>query len=42
MCSKSAIKTPERRHWRHSGVFIVSFEHVSYLVLVFLWLTLSR
>ena len=21
-------KTPERRHWRHSGVFIVNFEHV--------------
>ena len=24
-CAKLAIKTPERRHWRHSGVFIVSF-----------------
>ena len=22
------------RHWRHSGVFIVNFEHVSHLVLV--------
>ena len=28
-CSKLIIKTPERRHSRHSGVFIVSFEHVS-------------
>ena len=27
---------------RHSGVFIVNFEHISYLVLVFLLLTLSR
>ena len=25
--------------WRRSGVFIVSFEHISYLVLVFLLLT---
>ena len=27
MCSKSTIKTPERRHWLGSGVFIASFEH---------------
>ena len=27
---------------RRSGVFIVNFEHVSHLVLVFLLLTLSR
>ena len=40
--SKITIKTPERRHWRRSGVFIVNFEHISYLVLVFLLLTLSR
>ena len=33
--SKLAIKTPERRQWRRSGVFIVNFEHVSHLVLVF-------
>ena len=26
-CSKLTIKTPERRHWRRSGVFIVNFEH---------------
>ena len=36
ICSKLAIKTPERRHWRHSGVFIVNFEHISHLVLEFL------
>ena len=28
--------------WRRSGVFIVNFEHISHLVLVFLLLTLSR
>ena len=26
MCSKIIIKIPERRHWCHSGVFIVKFE----------------
>ena len=39
--SKLTIKMPERRHWRRFGVFIVSFEHISYLVLVFLLLTLN-
>ena len=38
ICSKLTIKTPERRH----GAFIVNFEHISHLVLVFLLLTLSR
>ena len=32
----------ERRHWRRVGVFIVNFERVSQLVLVFPLLTLSR
>ena len=41
ICSESTIKTPERRHWRRSGVFIVNFEHISHLVLVFLLITLS-
>ena len=41
ICSVSTKKTPERRHWRHSGVFIVDFEHISHLVLVFLLLTLN-
>ena len=42
--SKLTMKTTEFRHWRHqrrSGVFIVNFEHISHLVLVFLLLTLS-
>ena len=42
ICSKLTINTPERRHWRRSGVFIVNFEHISHLVLVFLLLTLNK
>ena len=34
--SKLTIKIPERRQW-----FIVNFEHISHLVLVFLLLTLN-
>ena len=30
------IKTPERRQWRLSGVFIVNFKHILHLVLVFI------
>ena len=41
ICWKSTIKTLERRQWRCSGVFIVNFEHVSHLVLLFLLLTLN-
>ena len=37
ICSKLTIKTPERL-----GVFIVNFEHISHLFLVFLLLTLSQ
>ena len=29
ICSKSTIKTSDRRHWRSSGVFIVNFEQIS-------------
>ena len=42
ICSKLTIKTPERHHWHRSCVFIVKFQHISHLVLVFLLLTLSR
>ena len=41
MCSKLTIKAPEQHHWRRSGIFIVNFEHISHLVLVFLLLTLN-
>ena len=30
ICSKLAIMTPEQRHCRRSGVFIVNFEQISY------------
>ena len=42
ICSKLTINTPERRHWRRSGVFIVKSEHISRLVLVFLLLTVNK
>ena len=42
ICSKLTIKTLERRQWRRSGVFIVNFENISRLVVVFLLLTLGR
>ena len=41
ICSKLTIKTPKRRHWRRSGVCIVNFEHIPYLAVVFLLLTLN-
>ena len=36
------IKTPEGCQWLRSGVFIVSSEHISYLFLMFLLLTLNK
>ena len=39
ICSKLIIKTPERRQRRRSCVFIVNFEHISHLFLVFLLLS---
>ena len=36
------IKTPERRHWYRSSVFIDNSEHISHLVLVLSSLILSR
>ena len=41
ICSKLTLKTPEWCYWCRSGVFIVNFEHISHLFLVFLLLTLS-
>ena len=38
----SNLKTPERRKWRCSGVFIVNFEHIPHLFLVFLLPTLNK
>ena len=42
ICSKLTIKSKEQGQWRRSGVFVVYFEHISYLGLVFFLLTLSR
>ena len=42
MRSKLTIKTPERSQCRRSGVFIVTFEHISHLFLVFLLLILNK
>ena len=41
MYLKLTIKTPERRQWRCSGVFIANSEHISHLVQVVLLLTLN-
>ena len=41
ICSKLTIKTPKQRQWCRSGVFVVNFEHISHLVLVFLLLALN-
>ena len=42
ICSQLKIKAIERRHWRRSCVFIVNFEHISHLFLVFVLLTLNK
>ena len=34
ICSDLTVKTPERRQWHRSSIFIVNFEHISHLVLV--------
>ena len=35
ICSKLTIKTPQRRQWRLSDVFIINFEQISHIVVVF-------
>ena len=42
ICSKLTIRTPEENHWHRSGVFTVNSEQISYIVLVFLMLTLNK
>ena len=42
ICSRLTIKTPEQPHLHCSGVFIVNFEHISNLFLVFLLLILNK
>ena len=42
ICAKLTVKTPELYQLRHSGFFIVNFEHILHFFLVFLLLTLKR
>ena len=42
ICSKLTIKVSERRQWCRSDIFIVNFEHISHLFLVFLLLNLNK
>ena len=42
MCLKLTIKIPEWSQWRHSGAFIVNFEHISHFAPLLLSLTLGR
>ena len=41
ICTKLTIKTPAWGHWHRSGVFIVNFEQISHIVVVFPLLTLT-
>ena len=42
ICSELAIKIPELRQLRRSGVFFINFEHISQIVLVFPLIILNR
>ena len=42
VCLKLTIKTPARWHWCCFGAFIVNFEHISHLFIMFLLLTLNK
>ena len=41
ICSKLTLKIPEQCQWRRPGIFLVNFEHISHLALVFLLVTLN-
>ena len=42
MFKVDTIKTPEQRHCSRSGVFVVNFEHISHLALVFLIVNIEQ
>ena len=42
ICSRLTMKTTGRCQWRRSDGFIVKFEQISHLILVFLLLTLNK
>ena len=39
---KLTVSTPERRQWYRSGVFIINFQQISHIHLVFPSVTLSK
>ena len=41
-CSELIINTPERSHWYCPGVFIVNFERISRIALVFFFLAFEQ
>ena len=42
ICSNLTIKTSGQHHGRHSGAFIINFEYISHLLLVFVLWTFIR
>ena len=42
ICSNLTIKIPEQHRWRRLSIFIVNFEHISHLFVLFLLLTLNK
>ena len=42
ICSKLTIKIRERSQWRRSDVFLIKFEPILYIVLLFLLLTSNK
>ena len=42
ICTRLTVKTPEQSQRRSSGVFIVNFEHISHLFLLFSLFTLNK
>ena len=42
ICSKLITTTPERREWCRCDIFIVSFEQISHIFLLFLLFTLNK
>ena len=42
ICTKLPLKAPEQRHWRCCGFFMINFEQVSQIVLVFPLLPLNK
>ena len=42
ICSNLTVETPEWRQWHHYGVFVVNYEQISHIVLLFQLLTLNN